>query len=354
MLSNPITIIDHDLLAELEKARGSPAFSAMKHHLEKVQHRRNEITAKRSAMTPIKRRRDEMHDLLTSTDLKNNERYHLHSVLALCGLPYRRPTDDTVDYIRDYGRNSLVVQAGYLKDPMSGKMIRQGLPYGPKARLLMLHICTMALRQNSPKVELADSLSAFIRDLGFDVTGGKNGTISLFKDQLHRLAAARMQIGLWNGEHTRTINSQPIEAFDIWLPRDAEQKTLWSTKLYLNRDFYDSLKEHALPVDIRVIRSFANSAKQIDIILWLAYRLRNLERPYTIPWNNLREQFGSSVARLRKFKESFREDLIIIEEVFPKLPIKLMDNGLKLLPSNPEALFVTPKNIHVSKRSTKN
>ena len=27
-------------------------------------------------------------------------------------------------------------------------MVRQGTPYGPKARLIMIHICTMAIRQN--------------------------------------------------------------------------------------------------------------------------------------------------------------------------------------------------------------
>jgi hypothetical protein len=338
-----IQITDPDLLRELESARGNPAFPIVQRHLAETQRRRNEKAAKRSMMTPVQRRRDEMRDLIASTELKHEDRYHLHSVLALCALPYRRPPDGAIDFIREYGRSSLIVQAGYLKDPHTGKMIRQGLPYGPKARLLMLHICTMALRQNSPEIELAESMSAFIRDLGFQVTGGSQGTINLFKEQLHRLAAARMQIGLWIGEHTRTINSQPIEAFDIWLPRDPEQKMLWSTRLYLNRDFYSSLKDHALPVDIRAIRSFANSARKIDIILWLAYRLRNLKRAYTITWNNLRDQFGASVGRERKFKEDFREDLKAIKEVFPQLPAELTEKGLRLLPCAQETLFITPK-----------
>ena len=344
-MADEIQIQDPDLLQELEQARGTPVFKLIKRHVEQVQQRRNEAAARQAILTPVRRRRDQARDVIASVELKHEERYHLHSVLALCGLPYRRPPNDVTDYIREYGRNSLVIQAGYLKDPLTGRMIRQGLPYGPKARLLMIHICTMALRQNSPQIEIADSMSAFIHELGFQVTGGEKGTINLFKEQLHRLAAAHMQIGLWQGDRSTTINSQPIEAFDIWLPREAEQKMLWSTTLHLDQKFYNSLKEHALPVDIRAIRSFANSAKQIDMVLWLAYRLRSVERPYEIKWNVLREQFGASVARLRKFKESFRDDLRAVMEVFPQIPVKITERGLCLMPGDTESLFVTPKKL---------
>jgi hypothetical protein len=222
-------------------------------------------------------------------------------------------------------------------------MVRQGTPYGPKARLIMLHICTMALRQNSYEIEVADSMSAFIRDLGFAVTGGERGTINQFKEQLHRLAAARMQIGLWDGNRSLTVNSQPIEAFDIWLPRDTDQRMLWSSTLILDERFYRTLREHALPVDIRTLRAFASSARQIDIILWMAYRLRSVRKPYLITWELLKEQFGAGVKRDRKFREEFADDIKLIGEVIPNLPAKLSDRGLMLYPSDPERLFVPPK-----------
>jgi hypothetical protein len=294
-------------------------------------------------MTPIQRRHDELKQFIEENELDEADRYHLHSVLALCGLPYRKPKDEFADYMREYGRNSLVVQPGYLKDPSSGKMVRQGLPYGPKARLLQLHICTMALRQGGPVVEVADSMSAFIRELGFPVTGGKNGTITQFKNQLHRLAGSRMIIGLWNGDESRTINTSPIEAFDIWLPKDPNQKTLWNTTLHLDQKFYDSLTAHALPVDIRILRAFAHSAKQMDIINWLGYRLKALKKPYLITWETLKEQFGQDIARPRRFKDDMTSDMEAILYVFPKLPVKLSDKGMLLTPPESEQLFVMPK-----------
>lgn len=336
-------ITDKDLKEQLEQAQGSFTFDVMRRHLEDVQRERDETRARRAGMTAVERRRDEIRERLADEDFKDEDRYHVHSVLALCGLPYRRPPDQAREYLREYGRNSLVVQAGYLKDPHSGRMESQGLPYGPKARLLMLHICTTALRQNNHKIEIADSMSAFIRDLGFAVTGGQRGTIAQFKEQLHRLAASRIQIGLWNGHRSTTINSQPIEAFDIWLPRDPNQPTLWANTLHLDQKFFQSLKEHALPVDIRVLKAFAHSARQIDIILWLAYRLRQVQKPYMITWNVLKEQFGADNTYMRSFKQTFSEDVAAIQEVFPKLPTLLTEKGLRLTPLDPEALFVAPK-----------
>jgi len=338
--------LDADLREKLKKSVGKPSFPLMRQHLATLQAERNERRQRRAAMTAIRRRRDNARELFEKTPRTLDEdRYHLHSVLALCGLPYKRPKDDRLDYIREYGRNSLVVQPGYLKDPETGRMVRQGIPYGPKARLLLLHICTSALRQGSHEIDIADSMSAFIREMGFAVTGGKRGTITQFKEQLNRLAAARMQIGLWNGEHARTVNSQPIESFDIWLPNDPSQKVLWNSSLTLNREFYASLKEHALPVDIRALRAFSQSARQIDIILWLAYRLRNLERPYKLAWRTVRDQFGTHIAEPRFFRRDFAEDIRQIREVFPQIPVRLTEHGVELHPCDMTRLFTAVRRL---------
>ena len=68
----------------------------------------------------------------------------LHIVLAQCGLPYRDPK--TSHYIRENGLLSLIVSPGHLRDPTTNKAGLQGIPYGAKPRLLMLHLCTEAVR----------------------------------------------------------------------------------------------------------------------------------------------------------------------------------------------------------------
>jgi hypothetical protein len=326
--------LDPDLAAKLEHLHGEFR-DVMLRNLVAIQEKRDAT----SALSAVKRRRVLTRELLAEKRAAESDRHHIHSVLALCGLPYRDPGAGVREHLREYGKSSLAVQAGYLKDPATGRMTPQGLPYGPKARLLLLHICTMAIRQKSAEIEVADSMSAFIRDLGFAVTGGKRGTLRQFKEQLNRLAAARMQIGLWHGDTATTINAQPIKSFDIWLPQDAGQRMLWSSTLRLDQDFYESLRAHALPVDIRTLAAFSQSAKQIDIVMWLAYRLRRVERRYPISWSAIADQFGASVKEPWRFRQSFADDLAAIREVFPDLPVEIADKGITLKPCDPERLF---------------
>lgn len=331
---------DDDLKARLAQARNKPGFATMQEIIVQQQAERD---AERM-MTPVQRRRAETRRVLQTEKFEDDDRHHIHSVLALCGLPYREPKEEQRDvFVRRYGKNSLLIQAGYLEDPTTGVIAHQGLPYGPKARLLLLHICTMAIRQKSAQIEIADSLSAFIRELGFPVTGGQRGTLTQFKEQLNRLAASRMQIGLWRGDRHTTIKTQAIEAFDVWLPNNPDQRLLWASTLTLDQKFYESLREHALPVDIRALRAFSQSARQMDIVLWLGYRLRGTDRRYTITWEALHAQFGSELSRVRRFKEEFRDDLAAIRDVFPKLPVDLNEKGLTLVPCPPEELFVAPR-----------
>lgn len=326
--------LDPDLAAKLQSLHGEFR-DVMLRNLVAIQEKRDAA----KALSPIKRRRTEARDLVASTQAEEADRHHIHSVIALCGLPYRDPGTGVREHLREYGKSSLAVQAGYLKDPVTGRMTPQGLPYGPKARLLLLHICTMAIRQKSAEIEIADSMSAFIRDIGFPVTGGERGTLRQFKEQLNRLAASRMQIGLWNGDAATTINAQPIRSFDIWLPQDAGQRMLWSSTLRLDPEFFESLRQHALPVDVRALRAFSQSARQIDMLLWLGYRMRSVSRRYVISWPTLMEQFGANVARSRKFKEMFADDLAAMKEVFPALPVELGPDGITLRPCDPEQVF---------------
>ena len=343
-----LTITDPDLIEMLESTPAGQIRALTEKRLLRVQKERNEKAEKRSAMTPIERRRDLVSEQLKELDLQDSDVHHIHSVLALCALPYKRPKADSLDYQARYGYMSLNVQPGSLTDPRTGDWVRQGVPYGPKARLVQMHICTRALRQKSPIVEMEDNMTSFIRNLGFSVTGGKNGTITLFKEQLNRLAACRLQIGLWNGvDQSRTINIQPIKSLDVWFPNDPDQKMLWPSKVVLSQEFYDSLTDHALPVDIRAMGALSHSAKQMDLMLWLSYRLKGLKKNYFLTWELLKDQFcQSKTMRMIDFQKRFKDDLNDIQAVFDRpLPIQLSDKGMLLKPSDPKALFVPPKRL---------
>ena len=227
----------------------------------------------------------------------------LHVVLAQCGLPYREPA--ARDYVRDNGRASLIVTAGHLFDPQTRRPLLQGIPYGAKPRLLMIHLCTEAVRRQCATIPVADSMSAFMRELGLSVSGGAKGSIGRFKEQLNRLAAARLQLILDFGDRAATINPAPmIHRFDVWFPQDHRQRVLWPSEVVLSTEFFDSLKGHALPLDPRAVQALQHSARALDIYTWLAHRLprvrgRNGDR---VSWAALQGQFGPDMADTKKFR----------------------------------------------------
>lgn len=269
----------------------------------------------------------------------------LHVVLAQCSLPYREPASGTRDHIRRNGRASLIVTAGHLFHPKTGEPLLQGIPYGAKPRLLMIHLCTEAVRRQTATIPIADSMSAFMRELGLSVTGGAKGTIGRFKEQLNRLAAARLQIGISFGDHATTINPAPmIQRFDVWFPEDHRQRTLWPSEVMLSSEFFDSLKGHALPLDPRAIRALQHSARALDVFVWLAHRLprvkgRNGDR---VSWTALQTQFGPDQTDAKTFRRDLLTAMRQVLAAYPAAKVEQVNGGLLLRRSAPPIKRLPP------------
>lgn len=268
---------------------------------------------------------------------------HIHSVLAMCSLPYTRQPLHVREWERKQGKMSLMVTAGKLISPEDGTWVEQPLPFGSRARLLLLHTCSEAIRQNSPVVEIEDSLSGFIRGMGFAVTGGKNGSLTSFKQQINALAACNMRIGVWDGERAKTVNTQPFSAIDVWFPTSADQKMLWPSTVTFSQDFFNTLTKHALPVNVHAVRAFANSPRKLDMLFWLGYRLHSINKPLHISWEALGEQWGAGYTRVNNFRRDFVKEIQEIKDVFPKLPVKVSETGCTISPGATEALAIPTK-----------
>jgi hypothetical protein len=265
----------------------------------------------------------------------------LHTVLAQCGLPYRDPGER--DYIRENGRSSLIISAGHLLDPKTRKPTLQGIPYGAKPRLLMIHLCTEAVRTKTPTIEIGQSMSAFMKQLGLQVTGGEKGTIARFKEQLNRLASSRLQLIMNFGDTATVMNPAPIiRQFDVWFPSDANQRTLWPSHVTLSTEFFDTLTKHALPLDPRGIRALQHSARAIDCYTWLAHRLPRVKSRTgdRVSWAALQTQFGPDMAEVRMFKRHMLVALRQVLAVYPKARVEQVDGGLLLHRSDPPIAYV--------------
>ncbi len=242
-----------------------------------------------------------------------------HSVFCQTCLPYRDPGEEMRIWERSNGRAHLQVLAGAALDPEEERFVNLGLPFGPKSRMILMHINQRALVAQSPVIEVEDTLTRFVgRVLKLD-SGGR--TIKTVKDQLARLAAASIRLGIVRDGHATTFDSKIVEAFDIWFPKDERQRVLWPSTVSLSPTYFQNLMLHAVPVDEAHIAALSHSSLGLDIYSWLAQRLHRIpvEKPQTVSWISLHAQFGQGYnpERMYKFRQVFRVALKEVLMVYP-------------------------------------
>jgi hypothetical protein len=257
-----------------------------------------------------------------------------HSVFCQTALPYRQKDADAPVWERRQGNVSLEIQAGRWPNPITKKYDDAGLPYGTKPRLILAHLNAEALRQASPNIEIEVSLSAFVRRIqGSD---GNGREIKLFTEQLRRLTAATFRLTEF-GERTRGVQTQIINAFDLWLEKDARQRVLWPSTIRLSTEYFASLQHHAVPLNESDLAALSYTAMGLDIYCWLAQRLHRVDpkRPQFIPWTALKEQFGHGYRRMDTFKRFFRHTLGLVRERYRTARIELDNKGMTARKSPP-------------------
>jgi hypothetical protein len=282
-------------------------------------------------LTPIKRR---IIDAAVEIRGEPLERLDFqHAVLCQVGLP-RKAVEAPV-FERQSGNVSLLLEAGRLFK--RGKWVPQGLPYGTRPRLLLMHICGEALRRKSREVPAGDSVRDFLRILGIDTSGGAKGGYTAFWKQLEALVACRLQLGMSYGGRDVTVNAQIIQRFDVWLQHDGEKRAEWPGAITLTQEFYDSLLEHAVPLDHTAVAAIKHSALALDLYTWLAHRLRRVDRAtgVRVPYSALKEQFGQEYGDIRDFKKKLHIALRQVLVVYPDAKVEAVRGGLLLRASSP-------------------
>jgi hypothetical protein len=270
----------------------------------------------------------------------------LHTVQCQCGIPYGNPGDDVREWERKQGMATLRMEAGSAYDPSTGQFVKLGLPYGEKPRLVLIHLATEAIRNGSPVIDVEDSMTAFARALGLAVNGPH---LRHLKDQLSRLAAATVRMGMVEGGRAVQVNTQIVSAFDLWYPSEPGQRMLWPSTVRLSAEYFASLQRHAVPLDRRAVGALSGSALALDIYTWLAQRLHRVQpgKPSFIAWAVVYDQFGQGYARVRDFRRRFLTTLKQVKAVYPQARLIVDEQGLTLehspppVAAKPDQLLIT-------------
>ena len=276
--------------------------------------------------------------------MESREIAWLHTVWAQVGLPRSRPRDAEGSDLKAFSRRSggvaLTIQAGIGFD---GRV--QPIPYGSKPRLMLADICTAAVRERSPIVDMATSVREYLERLGLDWSAGRTGSYTAFKRQAQALAACRMQLQVdYAGRHL-IYKGDPIRAFQAWTAGDdGRQGGLWPGLLRLDQEFYAALVEFGLPIELAAYRSLARSPMAMDAYTWLAHRLWRIDGWSDVRWEALHRDYGQEYAALPSFKQKFSRAIKAAQSAYPASigRIQSVTGGLRLLPAPPPVAFRTP------------
>ena len=254
----------------------------------------------------------------------------LHAVLCQLGLP-RNPTPNRT-FERTSGRASLSLQAGRTFDGL--KWNDQPLPSGTRPRLVLINLCSEATRTCNREVDIGSSVREFLRRLNIDA-GGES--MAQFRRQMLALSCCHMTLAMATATGAKQVDAKPIDAFQAWHTNEEGQKTLWPGYIRLTDKFFESLMEHAVPLQPEAIGQLQNSAFALDVYSWLAHRLCrvNERNGITLSWRTLKEQFGQEYADTKNFKRKFLGALQKATSAYKEARIESVTGGLKLLPSPP-------------------
>lgn len=256
----------------------------------------------------------------------------LHSNFTRFALPMDRPKSKTEEWHRLNNDFKCILSTGHI--PNGDNLVPAGLPFGSKARLILIYINTEAYRNDNGIISMGKSLSEFMRNLGIHVTGGQNGSIRYIKEQAARLARCRFQFYYpksFNSEYQ--IEDLAFANTQLW--EITSNKSSWVTELRVNEDFKASLDKHSVVLDAVAISILRNRPFALDWYMFLAFRLQATTREKLIPWANLYEQLGSRTERMIDFKIKSIDALKLVSAVFPTARLIVTGRGVRVQPSIP-------------------
>lgn len=256
-----------------------------------------------------------------------------HSGFCLTSLPHREPKLER--WVRNGHKVTLIVQTGFDRkgDPI-------GLPYGAKARLILLYLQTTALQSGSRIIELGRNMNQFLARMDVSSGGKQYAQVS---EQAKRISSCALTF-FYDKDITETItasmrhNGRFVKTDIAFSARNAgnvAQAELFTPVVELDEVFYEELTKHPVPLWEPAIRAISGKSMAMDIYVWLAYRLHSLPpgKPTLIRWASLFTQFGTGFATQRQWKPDFVRNLGLAFAAYPGAQIEQVPEGLLLYQS---------------------
>jgi hypothetical protein len=248
---------------------------------------------------------------------------------CLTALPHKKLADDQPWEKRGH-RVTLLVEPGRLKQ--NGRTILFGVPYGARARMILLYLQTQAVRSGSREIALGRSMRDWMERMGL-AAGGE--TVRALREQAARISACSLKFFWEDGNSDGFERGAIVRSGLRFNAEDSAQGSLWEDRVVLDESFFTALREHPVPLLEAAIRQLRDRSMSLDVYVWLAWRLHQLPKTTTISWPALHGQFGTGFKQLRQFKPKFIEALEAALAAYPEARVDVDARAITLHPGRP-------------------
>ena len=259
-----------------------------------------------------------------------------HSYLTSVFLPLRRPPDDVRTISRSSGSVSLQLIGGSLPDG-NGNFIDVPIPYGSKARLVMINLCSRAVKQRSDTIQLESSFTAFARELGHSTC---HRSMIQLREQMRRMSVLTMRLAK-DGRGTTEVFTAPLfDSFKATYSKSPDQQLLFPDSVQFSPKFYSSLVKHAVPISKDALSSIQDSGLAIDILLWSSARLPRTLHKTKIKWSSIQWAFGNNTDNRDSFRRRWKIAFNRVKkDAYPEARMEIVRGGIVIEQSPPPIPF---------------
>ena len=269
----------------------------------------------------------------------------LYSGWCQAALPHARLANDKGWQI-DGERVRLIVEPG-MRGGAHGEPEPVGVPYGSRARLILLRLQSEALRTQSRDVELGRNLNDWLIKMGIPSEAAASRTSRI------RPSASAVAVS-----HSRSGTA--IES--VWRTRTSWNRPFFSRapthyKAHCSLSMHACRKLSSYRCKSTLCRSRRPPSARLLTTRWRSTYMRGLptgctscQNPSRSHGSALKQQFGISFSRIDNFKTTFCSNLRLALAVYRDAKVDDEAGGLILYPSRPPVaplanspLLVNPK-----------
>lgn len=222
-----------------------------------------------------------------------------------------------------------------------------GVPYGSKARLILLYLFSRAVHAQSPIVDVGETMHEWVGTLGNQKFGGM--TYKSFSEQAERLGACRLTVVPRDGSYLsrKVYNITDEMQIDSELLEEQSAGDGQSVPTYLKNlgrmefprlaylPIYEDYKAQSFPIRRSALRQISNNSCAIDVYLELCDTLPRLKGAQLLSWDTIKQSMGTGYRDKSQVRRAYLRTLRLALAVYPQAKVDIVDSGVVLYPCAP-------------------